>query len=101
VNWVLLGIIVYILIQLVIGIVVSKKINNEDDYLLAGRSLGTGLATLSVFATWFGAETCIGAAGAVYEKGLSGATIDPFGYSLCLGGCPRIELARYQYRSCS
>ena len=83
-NWVLLGIIVYILIQLVIGIVVSRKINNEDDYLLAGRSLGTGLATLSVFATWFGAETCIGAAGAVYEKGLSGATIDPFGYSLCL-----------------
>lgn len=83
-NWVLLGIIVYKLIQLVIGIVVSKKINNEDDNLLAGRSLGTGLATLSIFATWFGTETCIGAAGAVYENGLSGATIDPFGYSLCL-----------------
>lgn len=83
-STVLTGILVYILAQLLIGVFVSKKIKNEDDYLLAGRSLGTGLATLSVFATWFGAETCIGAAGAVYEEGLSGATLDPFGYSLCL-----------------
>ncbi len=83
-NTVLTGILVYILLQLSIGIFVSKKIKTEDDYLLAGRSLGVGLATLSVFATWFGAETCIGAAGAVYEEGLSGATLDPFGYSLCL-----------------
>ncbi|WP_341327306.1 sodium:solute symporter family protein [Methylotuvimicrobium sp. KM2] len=83
-NTVLTGILVYISAQLLIGVFVSKKIKTEDDYLLAGRSLGLGLATLSVFATWFGAETCIGAAGAVYEEGLSGATLDPFGYSLCL-----------------
>lgn len=83
-NTVLIGILIYILVQLLIGVLVSKRIKNEDDYLLAGRSLGVGLATLSVFATWFGAETCIGAAGAVYEEGLSGATLDPFGYSMCL-----------------
>lgn len=83
-NTVLAGILIYILLQLLIGVLVSRRIKNEDDYLLAGRSLGVGLAALSVFATWFGAETCIGAAGAVYEEGLSGATLDPFGYSLCL-----------------
>jgi SSS family transporter len=42
------------------------------------------LATFSIFATWFGAETCIGAAGAVYEGGLSAGSADPFGYALCV-----------------
>ena len=83
-NSVVLGILGYILLQLVIGILVSRKITNEDDYLLAGRSLGPGLATLSVFATWFGAESCIGAAGAVYADGLAGASADPFAYTACL-----------------
>ncbi|MGR9116435.1 MAG: sodium:solute symporter family protein [Gammaproteobacteria bacterium] len=80
----LFGIIIYILLQLLIGVYFSRRISSEADYLLAGRSLGPVLASLSVFATWFGAETCIGAAGSVYESGLSGATIDPFGYTACL-----------------
>ncbi len=83
-NLIVLGIGVYILLQLLIGVWLSHRITSEEDYLLAGRSLGWPLATLSVFATWFGAETCIGAAGAVYEQGLSGATVDPFGYAMCL-----------------
>lgn len=83
-HTVLLGIVLYILLQLLIGVYFSRKISSEADYLLAGRSLGPVLASLSVFATWFGAETCIGAAGSVYESGLSGATIDPFGYTVCL-----------------
>jgi SSS family transporter len=83
-NTVFFGVVLYILLQLFVGVYFSKRITSESDYLLAGRSLGAGMASLSVFATWFGAETCIGAAGSVYEKGLSGATIDPFGYTLCL-----------------
>jgi SSS family transporter len=78
------GIVAYILVQLAIGIYFSRKIRSEADYLLAGRQLGPLMAGLSVFATWFGAETCIGAAGSVYEMGLAGATIDPFGYTACL-----------------
>jgi SSS family transporter len=80
----LIGIIAYILAQLAIGIAVSGRIHTEDDYLVAGRSLGPVLATFTVFATWFGAETCIGAAGAVYERGLAGGTADPFGYGICI-----------------
>ncbi|MGR9073429.1 MAG: sodium:solute symporter family protein [Gammaproteobacteria bacterium] len=83
-DTVLFGILAYILLQLLIGVLVSRRIASEEDYLLAGRSLSLPMATLSVFATWFGAETCIGAAGAVYEEGLSGATVDPFGYAMCL-----------------
>ena len=78
------AIFVYVGLQMLLGIVVSRNIRTEDDYLLAGRRLGPGLATFSLFATWFGAETCIGAAGAVYEQGLSATRADPFGYALCI-----------------
>lgn len=81
---ILLGILGYVLAQLAIGVVVARGIKSEADYLLAGRRLGPGLATFSVFATWFGAETCIGAAGAIYEDGLAGGYADPFGYAACL-----------------
>ena len=81
---VLFGVMLYVLVQLAIGMLVSRRITSESDYLLAGRSLGLGLATFSVFATWFGAETVVGAAGAIYENGLSGGAADPFGYAACL-----------------
>ena len=81
VTWAVLA---YVAGSLAIGAFVSRRIKTEDDYLVAGRSLGYGLATFSVFATWFGAETCLGAAGSIYSDGLSGGSADPFGYGLCL-----------------
>lgn len=74
----------YLLAQLALGYYISRRITTEEDYLIGGRSLGMGLATFSIFATWFGAETCIGAAGRVYSEGLSGGTHDPFGYAFCI-----------------
>ena len=81
---VLVGIAVYLLVQLAVGVAVSRRIATESDYLIAGRRLGVGLAAFSIFATWFGAETVVGAAGAIYSDGLSGGSADPFGYGLCL-----------------
>lgn len=83
-NILLIGILLYILLQLALGYVVSRSIRTENDYLLAGRKLGYVLATFSMFATWFGAESCIGTAGAAYSEGLAGVTSDPFGYAICL-----------------
>jgi Na+/proline symporter len=74
----------YVAVQLGVGVWVSRRIRTEGDYLVAGRSLGPLLATSSVFATWFGAETCVGAAGQVYEHGPAAVSADPFGYGLCL-----------------
>lgn len=74
----------YVVLQLAFGFLVARSVHSEEDYLLAGRSLGPALVTFSVFATWFGAETCIGATGKVFREGLSGASADPFGYSLCI-----------------
>ncbi len=74
----------YVAVQLAIGWLASRRIRTEDDYLLAGRKLGYGLATFTIFATWFGAETCVGAAGEIYSNGISGGSADPFGYALCI-----------------
>lgn len=83
-NWELFGICLYVVGMIAMGIYFSKRIKTEEDYYLGGRSLGPGIATFSIFATWFGAETCIGTAGAVYRNGLSSLHADPIGYSVCL-----------------
>ncbi len=83
-NWLLVGIFGYLAIQFSIGIWVSRRIKNETDYIIAGRSLGLGLASFSIFATWFGAESIQGAAGLIYDEGLSGGSYDPFGYVMCI-----------------
>ncbi len=74
----------YLGAQLGFSLWLSRRIKSEGDYFVAGRQLGTGWVAFSLFATWFGAETCLGSSGAVYESGLSGARADPFGYGLCL-----------------
>lgn len=81
-NLILFCILLYIVGQLLLALVVSRRPKTESDYLLAGRSLGPWLATFSVFATWFGAETCIGATGEAYKYGVAGVITDPFGYAL-------------------
>jgi Na+/proline symporter len=81
---VLAGVIVYVLVQFVIGAWVSRRMSGETDYILAGRSLGVTLVTFSVFATYFGAEAIVATGGSVYEKGLTGALVDPFGYAFAI-----------------
>ncbi|MCE9593792.1 MAG: sodium:solute symporter family protein [Planctomycetes bacterium] len=80
----LVGVLLYVVAQLAIGFVVSKRVKNEEDYLVAGRQLGPWVAGFSIFATWFGAETCVGAAGRAYENGVSANTSDPFGYGFAV-----------------
>ena len=80
----LVAIAAYLTLQLAIGVWISRRIRNESDYLLAGRSLGYTFATFSIFATWFGSETVVGSAGNAFRDGVSLASAEPFGYGLCL-----------------
>lgn len=80
-NGVLLGVVIYVLAQFAVGAWVSRRMTGEADYILAGRRLGLGLVTFSVFATYFGAEAIVATGGAVYDKGLSGALVDPIAYA--------------------
>jgi Na+/proline symporter len=80
----LLALLAFLGLQLGIGMYLSKRIASEADYLIGGRSLGYTLATFSLFATWFGAETVIGSSTTIYGEGFSLASPEPFGYGLCL-----------------
>jgi solute:Na+ symporter, SSS family len=83
-NGMLLALTAYVLMQFAIGVFVSRRMASESDYILAGRTLGPLLVTFSVFASFFGAEAIVASAGAVYEKGITGALVDPFGYGIAL-----------------
>lgn len=75
---------VYLVLQFALCFYISRKIDTEADYFVGGRGFGVAVVSISLFATWFGAETCIGASAEVFKHGLSGSRADPFGYSLCL-----------------
>ncbi|HUG28762.1 MAG TPA: hypothetical protein VMK53_10770, partial [Gemmatimonadales bacterium] len=83
-NWVLLALVGYLVLQLGIGAWLAPKILTETDYLVAGRKLNYPLTVFSIFATWFGAETCISSAGRAYEEGFSLTTAEPFAYGVTL-----------------
>ena len=83
-DWTLVAIIVFVLVQLGIGAFVARRVHGEADYLIAGRSLGTFAAGFSLFATWFAAESLMGASAAIRDEGLSGGRADPMGYALAL-----------------
>ena len=74
----------YLLGLLGLGALASRRIRNATDFVVAGRRLGLGLCTFTLFATWFGGGTMIGAAGAAYSGGLGAVVADPFGAALCL-----------------
>ncbi len=83
-NWLLFALVGYLGIQLAIGAWLAPKIHTETDYLVAGRRLGYPLTIFSIFATWFGAETCIASAGRAYEEGFSLTSAEPFAYGITL-----------------
>ncbi|MCL4764857.1 MAG: sodium:solute symporter family protein [Hyphomicrobiaceae bacterium] len=83
-NGVQFGILAYVVVQFAIGLWVARRVKTTTDFLVAGRTLGLGLVSFSVFATFLGAEAIVGTSGAVYEEGLAGGRIDPFGYALAI-----------------
>ena len=83
-NIVLIGVLAYVSLQLLFGFVAARWVKSEEDYLLGGRKIGPALTTFSLFATWFGAETCIGAASQAYAGGLDTLAVEPFGYGTAI-----------------
>jgi SSS family transporter len=85
-QWIVAALVAYLVIQFFIAYTASRFIKVEADYFVAGRRLGVYAVAMSVFATWFGAESVMGASGAVAQEGLAGGSADPFGYTLALLG---------------
>jgi SSS family transporter len=84
VNWTLVALLGYLVLQLAIGAWLAPRIHTEQEYLVGGRKLGYPLTTFSIFATWFGAESCLASAGRAYREGFSLTTAEPFAYGLTL-----------------
>lgn len=67
-----------------IGFLAQRKIRNVEDFVLAGRRLPVSLATITIIATWFGAESLMTTADEVSNEGLRKSMLDPVGISVCL-----------------
>lgn len=64
-------IVIYLAVIFGIGIYCNKFNHDIDDYLLAGRRLGVGLATGTLVATYFGGGYVIGVGSEAYQMGAS------------------------------
>jgi SSS family transporter len=82
--WLTASVSLYMLAMLGIGYWTQRKIKDTADFIVAGNRLGWWLSVGTIFATWFGAETCMGSSRTAYEKGFLGVIADPFGAGLCL-----------------
>ncbi|MGN6545038.1 MAG: sodium:solute symporter family protein [Aureliella sp.] len=79
-----ISLMVYMLAMYAIGYIAQRRVRNVDDYVLAGRRLPVSLTTITIIATWFGAESLMTTADEVAQQGWRGALLDPIGISLCL-----------------
>jgi solute:Na+ symporter, SSS family len=90
------GIVVILIIRMIIGYWASRRVENNVDFVLAGRRLPLWMAAPSIMATWFAAETLMGSSSEAYSYGFQGVVFDPFGATMCLiiAGIFVVRLAR-------
>ena len=83
-----IGIAIYLLLMLGIGMWSSSKVKGMNDFLVAGRRLPLWMATTALLATWFGAGSSMGVAATVFSDGIGAVRADPFGaaFSLIVAG---------------
>jgi len=74
-------ILAYVALQIALAVWVGRGARSDTDYLVAGRSLGAGAVGMSIFATWFAAESLIATSSEVASQGLAGARAEPFAYA--------------------
>ncbi len=83
--WLIVVVIVlFFAVRMGVGIWASRRVKNAADYIVAGRRLPIYMVGASVMATWFAAETLMGASSTAYQYGFQGVVFDPFGAAACL-----------------
>ena len=84
-TWlVVTSMIAFFVLRLGVGFWAARQVTDAADYIVAGRRLPIYVAGASIMATWFAAETLMGAAATAYKHGFQGVIFDPFGAVLCL-----------------
>ena len=77
-------VIAYLVVSIAIGLLATLRVKNSRDFISAGRSLPLSVVTATMFATWFGSESILGAPSTFLDEGLGGIVADPFGAAFCL-----------------
>lgn len=77
-------VIAYIAVSVAIGLLATLRVKNSRDFISAGRSLPLSVVTATMFATWFGSESVLGAPSTFLNDGISGIVAEPFGAAFCL-----------------
>ena len=81
---ILAGAVLYVIVLMAVGFYASRNVRDSTDFIVAGRRLPLWLCVFTVFATWFGSGTLIGAAGAAFSNGIPGVLSNPIGSAICL-----------------
>ncbi len=63
---------VYFAVVIAIGVWSMRKIKNQEDYFLAGRSFGKFIQTFAAFGQGTSADTCVGVTTTTYSNGAAG-----------------------------
>ncbi|MEO2177705.1 MAG: sodium:solute symporter family protein [bacterium] len=83
-SLILTGVGIYMALMIAVGYYASRKSHSLTDFVIAGRKMPFWLCSTSVFATWFGSGTMMGAATAAYEGDTLLMIGEPFGSGLAL-----------------
>lgn len=72
-NWTYLIPIVYLIVMVAVGVMVSKTQKTRSDFYVASNKMNTGVLFATIFSTVVGANTYMGFSGMIYSNGFSRA----------------------------
>lgn len=67
----LITVVAYLAVMILIGVIRSRRIKDQQDFMVGGRTVSTILMITTLVATWTGAGSLIGGAGLAYRQGFS------------------------------
>ena len=62
----------YLIVIMIIGIWIARKVKNANDYFMGGRSFGKAFMVMHAFGTGTHTDQAVSVAGAAYKLGMSG-----------------------------
>lgn len=83
-SWILVFIGIYMVAIVALGLFYSRRVEESDDLVVAGRKLNFIFMVPSILATWICAGAMMGAAGYAYLYGMQGVIFDPWAPALCM-----------------
>ena len=85
---ILVGVCVYVLLMLAVGMFAARKSTSMQDFAVSGRNMSLTVCSVSIVATWFGSGPMMGSAAAAYAGNTLEVLRDPSvsGVSLFIAG---------------